>query len=54
MRDASPWTRFKQGIARDLQRVGHRLGPARARLRDLWRSLALPYKLFFVVVGWDS
>src|SRR5919206_2923722 len=51
MRDGSPWSRLKQGIARDLQRVGHRLGPARARVRESWHSLSLPYKLLFVVVG---
>jgi hypothetical protein len=51
MRDASPWTRFKHGIRQDFQRVGDRLGPDKARLQDWWRSLSLPYKLFFIVVG---
>jgi uncharacterized protein YjbI with pentapeptide repeats len=51
MTDASPWTRFKQGIGQDLRRVWDRLGPARARVQDSWRSLSLPYKLCFVVVG---
>jgi hypothetical protein len=50
MRNASPWTRFKQGIGQDLQRVGDRFGPVRARMQDSWRSLSLAYKLFFVVV----
>ena len=51
MRYIAPWARFKQGIAQDLQKVGHRLGPARARVQDSWRSLSVAYKLFFVVVG---
>jgi hypothetical protein len=51
MKDASPWTRFKQGISHDLRRVWDRLGPARARVQDSWRSLSLPYKLLFGVVG---
>lgn len=51
MRNASPWTHFKQGIGQDLQRVGDRLGPGRARVQDAWRSLSLPCTLFFVVVG---
>ena len=51
MSDASPWTRFKQGITQDLQRVWDRLGPARARGQDSWRSLSLRYKLCFVAVG---
>jgi hypothetical protein len=31
--------------------VRHRIGPGSARVHDSWRSLSLPYKLFFVVVG---
>ena len=51
MRNTSPWTHVKQGIGQNLQRVWERLGPARAQVQDLWRSLALPYKLVFVAVG---
>jgi uncharacterized protein YjbI with pentapeptide repeats len=51
MRNTSPWTHVKQGIGQGLQRVWERLGPARAQVQDLWRSLALPYKLVFVAVG---
>jgi len=50
MKDGSPWARFKHGIGQDLQRVGHRLGPVRARVQDSWQSLSLLDKLFFVVV----
>jgi hypothetical protein len=52
MRAASPWTRLKQGIAQDLQRVGHRLGPAKARVQESWRWFSLPYKL--LLSWWGS
>jgi hypothetical protein len=50
MKDTPPWTCFKQRITQDLQRIWDKLGPARARGQDSWRSLPLPYKLLFVVV----
>jgi hypothetical protein len=34
MKESSPWARFRQGIGQDLQRMGHRLGPVRARVQD--------------------
>jgi hypothetical protein len=53
MKDTPPWTCFKQRITQDLQRIWDKLGPARARGQDSWRSLPLPYKLLCVVV-WDA
>jgi uncharacterized protein YjbI with pentapeptide repeats len=51
MRNTSPWTHDKQGIRQKLQRVWDRLGPARARVQDSWRSLTSPYNLLFVAVA---
>jgi uncharacterized protein YjbI with pentapeptide repeats len=51
MRNTSPWTHVKQGIGQARQGVWDSLGPARARVQDSWRSLALSYKLVFVAVG---
>jgi hypothetical protein len=51
MRNIFSWTHVKQGIGQALQRVWDRLGPARAKVRDSWRSLALSNELVFVAVG---
>jgi hypothetical protein len=54
MRDASPWTRFNQGISQNFQRTWSRLSPARDRVQESWRSLSLAYKLlalFLIAVG---
>ena len=49
--EAKLWARFKHGIGQDFQRVGDKVGPARARVQNSWQLLSLPGQLFFVVVG---
>src|SRR5215472_15425642 len=54
MRDESPWTRFRLGVSRDLQRGAQRLGLSREALQrptEVWHTLPLELKAVLLLFG---